>query len=54
MVVMILFDNCIHCGIELAVPERNRVECWECRDQISETYAEDEDVEFKYSDEEIE
>jgi len=34
-------DNCVHCGLELAVMERNRSECWECQDKISDTYSDD-------------
>ncbi|TWD92431.1 hypothetical protein FB550_11862 [Neobacillus bataviensis] len=33
-------DICIKCGEELAIMERNRVECWECRDSTIEAYAE--------------
>ncbi len=36
-------DFCISCGMELAIMERNRVECWECRDATTESYSEDED-----------
>ncbi|WP_256218374.1 hypothetical protein [Bacillus sp. MUM 116] len=25
-------DICISCGEELSIMERNRAECWECRD----------------------
>lgn len=34
-------DVCVHCGLELAVMERTRSECWECRDKISCTYTDD-------------
>lgn len=34
-------DVCICCGKELAIMERNRCECWECRERTSETYEED-------------
>ena len=28
----IVMDICISCGEELSIMERNRAECWECRD----------------------
>lgn len=34
-------DVCVHCGLELALIERTRSECWDCRDKISDTYADD-------------
>jgi len=34
-------DVCITCGQELAIMERNRAECWECRDRANESYSED-------------
>lgn len=33
-------ENCITCGEELAIMERNRTECWECRDTSTEAYSE--------------
>ncbi len=37
-------DVCISCGMELSIMERNRAECWECRDKkTTEVYAEEED-----------
>ncbi len=36
------FEVCVHCGDELALMERNRSECWDCRDHISPTYSDDE------------
>ncbi|WP_280922270.1 hypothetical protein [Ammoniphilus resinae] len=41
-------DCCVHCGYELAAIERNRSECWECRDKISITYSDD--TEFEHMD----
>jgi uncharacterized membrane protein len=38
----VFMDCCISCGIELAIMERNRVECWECREATTESYSEDE------------
>lgn len=38
-------DTCISCGKELAVMERNRCECWECRYRTVETYDEESDNE---------
>lgn len=35
-------DTCISCGKELSTMERNRSECWECRDTTTEAYEEDE------------
>jgi hypothetical protein len=35
-----LMDICISCGEELSIMERNRAECWECRDTTTEAYAE--------------
>jgi hypothetical protein len=37
-----LMDICISCGNELSLPERNRSECWDCRDTTTEAYTEDE------------
>lgn len=37
-----LMDICISCGEELAIMERTRAECWECRDKSTEVYAETE------------
>jgi hypothetical protein len=35
-------DFCISCGTELSIMERNRAECWECRDtKTTEAYSED-------------
>lgn len=34
-------DLCISCGNELYIMERNRCECWECRDRITESYEEE-------------
>lgn len=34
-------DLCISCGNELSIMERNRCECWECRDRIIESYDEE-------------
>lgn len=34
-------DICISCGMELAIMERNRTECWECRETTTEAYAEE-------------
>lgn len=34
-------DFCVHCGDELAIMERNRSECWDCGDKISNTYSDD-------------
>lgn len=32
-------DTCIHCQKELAIMERNRSECWDCREkQAVESY----------------
>ncbi|WP_264757812.1 hypothetical protein [Neobacillus dielmonensis] len=39
-------DVCINCGQELAIMERNRTECWECRDKATESYSDDDDVEL--------
>lgn len=36
------FEVCVYCGDELALMERNRSECWDCRDHISPTYSDDE------------
>ncbi|MED3625420.1 hypothetical protein [Neobacillus thermocopriae] len=38
----IAIDICISCGMELSIMERNRAECWDCRDSTTEAYAEDE------------
>jgi hypothetical protein len=38
---MIQMDNCIYCGDELSKMERNRSECWDCRDKTIESYEED-------------
>ena len=35
-------DICISCGMELSIMERNRAECWECRDTTTEAYTEEE------------
>jgi predicted RNA-binding Zn-ribbon protein involved in translation (DUF1610 family) len=35
-------EICISCGEELAIMERNRTECWECRETTIEAYAESE------------
>jgi hypothetical protein len=35
-------DVCISCGEELCIMERNRCECWDCRDTTTEAYTEDE------------
>ena len=35
-------DACVYCKEELAIMERNRTECWECQDNISVTYYDDE------------
>ncbi len=35
-------DFCISCGTELSIMERNRAECWECRDtKTTEAYSEE-------------
>lgn len=34
-------DVCIYCGKELAKMERNRAVCWDCRDEMTETYDEE-------------
>lgn len=34
-------DCCVDCHEELAIMERNRSNCWNCQDKISETYADD-------------
>ncbi len=34
-------DECIHCGEELAIFERNRCECMNCRESFNPTYADD-------------
>ncbi len=39
-------DVCISCGQELAIMERNRAECWECRDKATESYSDDDDVDL--------
>lgn len=39
-------DVCITCGKELAIMERNRTECWECRYRTTETYSEEEHEEL--------
>lgn len=36
-------DVCISCGNELSKMERNRCECWDCRDKSNESYEEDSD-----------
>jgi DNA-directed RNA polymerase subunit RPC12/RpoP len=36
-------DKCIRCGEELAIMERNRAECWDCRDKTIEAYTESDD-----------
>ena len=37
-------DVCISCGKELSILERNRTECWDCRETTTEGYAEEEEV----------
>lgn len=37
-------DCCVHCNQELSKFERNRSECWDCREKISETYSDDLEV----------
>ncbi|WP_262386334.1 MULTISPECIES: hypothetical protein [unclassified Bacillus (in: firmicutes)] len=34
-------DRCVHCHEELAIMERNRSECWNCQEKMSETYSDD-------------
>lgn len=34
-------DCCVECNEELAIMERNRSNCWNCQDKITETYADD-------------
>lgn len=34
-------DHCITCGSELSKAERNRCECWDCRDKANESYDEE-------------
>ena len=36
-------DRCISCGEELSIMERNRSECWACRDITTEAYSEEDD-----------
>lgn len=36
-------DYCINCGEVLSVIERNRSECFECRDRTSPTHSDDEE-----------
>ncbi|HJV45816.1 MAG TPA: hypothetical protein VJ824_08830 [Bacillota bacterium] len=35
-------EECVSCGEKLAIMERTRSECWDCRDKISPTYSDDE------------
>jgi len=35
-------DKCISCGEELSILEKNRSECWSCRDTTTESYGEEE------------
>lgn len=35
-------EKCVRCEEVLAVMERNRSECWDCQDNISGTYSDDE------------
>jgi hypothetical protein len=35
-------ERCISCGDELSKMERNRAECWECRERTYEAYDEEE------------
>lgn len=37
-----MLDLCVHCGEELSLLERNRSECFGCRDKISLTASDDE------------
>jgi hypothetical protein len=39
--LFISMEVCISCGKELAIMERNRCECWDCREKTNETYGED-------------
>lgn len=39
--IFMSMDTCISCGNELAIMERNRSECWDCRDKVTETYEEE-------------
>lgn len=34
-------DRCVNCGEVLSVIERNRSECWDCRERTSPTHSED-------------
>ena len=34
-------DRCVHCHEVLAIMERNRSECWNCQEKMSETYSDD-------------
>jgi hypothetical protein len=34
-------NSCISCGEELSIMERNRCECWKCRDTTTEVYEEE-------------
>ncbi|MGG2092172.1 hypothetical protein AB1283_05515 [Bacillus sp. S13(2024)] len=34
-------DRCVNCHEELAIMERNRSECWNCQERMSETYFDD-------------
>lgn len=34
-------ERCISCGVELCRMERNRCECWECRERTYEAYSEE-------------
>ncbi|MEW9672516.1 hypothetical protein [Ammoniphilus sp. 3BR4] len=38
---MDLIDKCISCHQELAIWERNRCECLDCREKMIETYGDD-------------
>ncbi|MGE5703351.1 MAG: hypothetical protein ACM32O_12545 [Clostridia bacterium] len=31
-------EHCISCGQELAINERNRATCWDCREETMEAY----------------
>lgn len=42
--VHVRMDVCISCGEVLSIMERNRAECWQCRDtKTTEAYSEDDD-----------
>lgn len=34
-------DTCVYCENELCKMERNRVVCWDCSEETSETYDEE-------------